>query len=69
MDANFIFEQKLQPEEALVEMKKYYETVKSVNGNFIFIMHNHFLAEQEQWKDWRKIYSEFLTFISVGSSI
>lgn len=69
MDANFIFEQKLQPSEALVEMKKYYETVKSVEGDFTFIMHNHFLAEQEHWKDWRKIYSEFLTFISVGSSI
>lgn len=69
MDANFIFEQKLQPQEALVEMKKYYETVKSVDGDLIFIMHNHFLAVQEQWKDWRKIYVEFLQFISVGSSI
>ena len=69
MDANFIFEQKLKPAEALVEIKKYYETVKSVDGDFIFIMHNHFLAEHPQWEDWRKIYTEFLQFISISSSI
>jgi hypothetical protein len=69
MDANSIFEQQLNAEQALKEIKFYYDQVKSVDGNFIFIMHNHFLAEQQQWEDWRKIYTEFLQFISVSSSI
>ena len=64
MDANCIFEQKLNPNEALKEMKYYYEQVKSVNGEFSFIMHNHFLTEQEKWKDWRKTYTNFLQQIN-----
>ena len=69
MDANAIFEQQLNAEQALNEMKYYFETVKSVSGNFIFIMHNHFLSEQKKWQIWRKGYSNFLQFISTSSSI
>ena len=69
MDANSIFEQQLNAEQALNEMKYYFETVKSVNGDFIFIMHNHFLSDQKKWRDWRKVYTEFLQFISSSSSI
>lgn len=64
MDANSIFEQNLNTDEALSEMKYYYEQVKSVNGEFSFIMHNHFLTEQEKWKDWRKTYTNFLQQIN-----
>ena len=68
MDSNSIFEQNLSSKKALQEMEKYFEITKSVNGDFIFIMHNHFLTEQKKWKDWKKIFQEFLQFISTSSS-
>ena len=60
MDANSIFEQQLSPEKALQEMIAYYNTTKAVDGNFTFIMHNHFLSTQPQWKEWRNVYEKFL---------
>ena len=66
MDANSIFEQELSPENALEEMQQYYNTVKQVNGEFIFIMHNHFLAHQEQWKPWANVYKAFLKSIKAA---
>ncbi|MFY7965129.1 MAG: polysaccharide deacetylase family protein [Chitinophagaceae bacterium] len=64
MDANCIFEQKLTPQQALEEMLFYYNTVKNVNGNFMYIMHNHFLANQPEWKSWVTVYNDFLTQIN-----
>ncbi len=63
MDSNSIFEQKLTPETALEEMLQYYKIVKECNGEFIFIMHNHFLANQQQWKPWQNIYENFVNKI------
>lgn len=60
MDANSIFEQKLSAETALQEMEHYYEIAKKVDGSFIFIMHNHFLANQTKWNMWRATYEKFL---------
>lgn len=67
MDANSIFEQQLSPEKALQEMMEYLNIVKTVDGKFTFIMHNHFLANQEKWKPWKNVYERFLS--SVSSSI
>lgn len=64
MDANCIFEQKLSPEKAFEEMKQYYKIVKKVNGHLIYIMHNHFLADQPEWQNWKSIYENFLTQIN-----
>ena len=64
MDANCIFEQKLTPENALQEMFYYFNIVKKINGDFIYIMHNHFLANQIEWKYWIEIYDEFLRKIN-----
>lgn len=60
MDSNSIFEQQLTPQQAQEEMFFYYSTVKQVDGNFIFIMHNHFLAKQPQWQLWQAVYKNFL---------
>lgn len=60
MDSNSIFEQQLSAENAVQEMLHYYNAVKNVNGNFVFIMHNHFLANQPQWQQWREAYVAFL---------
>lgn len=64
MDANSIFEQKLNYETALKEMIYYYHIIKKVNGNFIYIMHNHFLANQPEWLLWKDVYEKFLNQIS-----
>ena len=64
MDSNSIFEQTLSPEKAVQEMLHYYNTVKSVDGDFAFIMHNHFLATQPQWQQWREAYTDFLQLIN-----
>lgn len=64
MDSNSIFEQKLSNTEAFQEMISYYNTVKSVNGSFIFILHNHFMANNENGKKWKDVYVNFLEEIS-----
>ncbi len=64
MDANSIFEQKLTPENALQEMLYYHNTVKQISGDFIYIMHNHFLANQPECKLWIETYEDFLRKIN-----
>ena len=64
MDSNSIFEQQLTPEKALEEMLHYYNIVKQINGDFIFVMHNHFLAKNTQWNSWRNVYKQFLNKIA-----
>lgn len=63
MDSNSIFEQQLTPQKAQAEMHYYHNIVKQVDGNFIFIMHNHFLATQPQWQQWQVCYENFLATI------
>jgi hypothetical protein len=60
MDANAYFEQHLSAEEAVNEMQHYHDIVKSVDGEFSIIMHNHFLTEDKQWIEWRRMYEDFL---------
>lgn len=63
MDANAFFEEKLSAHGAAEEMKHYYSISKSVHGECIFIHHNHFLTEENEWIDWRKMYENFLMMI------
>jgi len=60
MDANSYFEQQLSADEALLELRDYYNVVKQVSGNCSIILHNSFLTEQPQWLPWRKMYEHFL---------
>jgi len=43
---------------------QHYELIKSVNGTFITLFHNHFLTEQPEWIEWRKMYEQCLTTIT-----
>jgi hypothetical protein len=63
MDANSYFEQQLSADDALLELKDYYNIVKQVGGNCTIILHNSFLTEQPQWLPWRKMYEAFLSMI------
>jgi hypothetical protein len=60
MEANSYFEQHYRVSQAAEELQKYYDIVKSVNGELITIFHNHFITEQEPWLSWRKMYAAFL---------
>ena len=60
MEANSFFEQKFSPEQALQEMRYYYQQVKEVNGTFISIWHNTFLGTDQRFDGWREIYYQFV---------
>ena len=60
MEANSFFEQKFSPEQALQEMRHYYQQVKEVNGIFISIWHNTFLGTEQRFNGWREIYYQFI---------
>jgi len=60
MEANSFYEQKYSAEQALDEMRHYYEEVKSVNGTFIMIWHNHFLGTDKLYEGWREVYEQFI---------
>ncbi len=60
MEANSFFEQQYSVEEAAEEIQYYHDIVKTVGGQFITLFHNHFLTEQPEWTQWRKMYEDFL---------
>ncbi len=60
MEANSFYEQKISAQEALEEMRHYYQQVKKVKGTFISIWHNTFLGTDERFKGWREIYYQFI---------
>ena len=60
MEATAHFSEKKTAEQALGEMIEQYDIVKSINGEFITLFHNHFLAEDKDWKPWRNMYQTFI---------
>lgn len=68
MEANSFFEQHYTAGQASEELQQYFDTVKKVNGTLITIFHNHFVTEEPQWIEWRKMYESFLESNS-GSTI
>lgn len=63
MEANSFYEQNDSPEQALKDMKYYYQVVKEVNGTFIMIWHNSFLGTDRLYAGWREAYEEFVKSI------
>lgn len=60
MEANSFFEQGMNAQEAMEEMRQYYRIVKSVNGTLITIWHNTFLGTAERFRGWREVYAQFI---------
>lgn len=60
MEANSFYEQKNTAQQALEEMRHYYNTVKSVKGTFIMIWHNQFLGTDKLYDGWREVYERFI---------
>lgn len=61
MEANSFYEQKYGTEQALAEMKHYYQEVKKVSGYFIMIWHNSFLGTDRLYTGWREVYEKFIS--------
>ena len=60
MDANSIFELRQPVYEAKNELQELFNQVKLVKGAMSCIFHNHFLTDQPEWIEWKKMYAEFL---------
>ena len=60
MEANSFYEQKYTAQQALDEMRHYYNAVKSVNGTFIMIWHNQFLGTDKLYAGWKETYEQFI---------
>jgi hypothetical protein len=66
MEANSFYEQKYSSQQALEEMRYYYDVVKSVNGYFIMIWHNSFLGTDKLYVGWRDVYEQFIKGINAA---
>lgn len=60
MEANSFYEQKYSVQQALDEMRYYYNVVRSVNGTLIMIWHNHFLGTDKLFTGWKEVYEQFI---------
>ena len=56
MDSNAFYDKRLTQEQAVAEIKYFYEVCREVNGTFIPVLHNHLIA----LKYWPEIYEEML---------
>lgn len=64
MEANSFYEQKYSAQQALDEMRHYYNEVKSVSGTLIMIWHNSFLGTDQSFAGWKEIYQAFIKEVS-----
>jgi hypothetical protein len=64
MDANSFFEQKQTSDQALEEMLRYYNTIRSIEGLMITIWHNTFLGSAKMYNGWKETYEQFIEKIS-----
>jgi hypothetical protein len=60
MEANSFYEQKFTAQQALDEIRHYYNEVRSVNGTFIMIWHNQFLGTDKLFSGWKEVYEQFI---------
>jgi hypothetical protein len=60
MEANSIFEQKHNPEQALDEWQALYSKVHAVGGTFVTIVHNHMIGTDAEGRRWWQVYQSFL---------
>jgi hypothetical protein len=61
MDANSFYEQKFSDQQAIDELKHYYDAVRSVNGTMITIWHNNFLGTAKMFAGWREVLEKFVS--------
>jgi hypothetical protein len=55
----------LSPEESVIRAKKMIDEVRSVNGTFVTLWHNHTVNDKDEWEGWRKVYEEIVEYASI----
>lgn len=60
MDATSIFELRAPVYEAKKELQDFWNQIQKVEGEMVCIFHNHFLTDQPEWIEWKKMYINFL---------
>jgi hypothetical protein len=61
MEGTFIDDLFLNATEASAVVNRLFETVKSHNGLFVCIWHNHTLSNLEKWNSWKEMFELYLT--------
>lgn len=61
MDVSFSRYLKLTKEEVLPRIKPLFKRIHHFHGDVRFIFHNETFSENETWKGWREVYTQFLT--------
>jgi hypothetical protein len=64
MEANSFYEQRISAQQALEEMRHYYDVVRKVNGTLITIWHNTFLGTAAFFNGWREAYEQFISEVN-----
>jgi len=62
MDATLKYYMKVDIDQAQDEVHKIIDEVKAVKGTFISLWHNESLSDEEEWKGWRKVYEDLLSY-------
>lgn len=62
MDGTLNGYMQLTPDQALEKSKKIINNVKAVEGTFVSLWHNSSLSEQNEWKNWKRVYTELVGF-------
>lgn len=60
MDATSLYQLKQTPDQALDELNRLLNSVRSVNGEFICIFHNNLLGTGKQFRGWPEVYKQFI---------
>ena len=63
MESSFIYYLRSSPAESLSSIKSIIDEIKNVDGTFVSLWHNQSLAETEEWKDWRNLFSEMIEYL------
>jgi hypothetical protein len=64
MDANAYYEERMSCNEALEQLKQFYNQIAAVKGTMITIFHNSFLGTSNEFAGWKEIYASFIQGIS-----
>lgn len=68
MDRNLQQYQKLNPEEALAEVKEWIAEVKKWKGKFVIVLHNETFSESGEWKGWLPVIQSVLAELNQNES-
>ena len=62
MDGTLNSYMNLTPEQAIAKSKEIIKKTKAVEGTFISLWHNSSLSEQNEWKNWKSVYTELVQY-------